>query len=307
MLTAKLFQQSSLNLFLSRLPTEKPEILQKQVSDKIPLVRLLAISMIGRRHLHLENDLIERLGDPHPVVHEAAHRALVRIARGTDFGPIPGASQTGIARSVEKWRHWLALQQGASPDTLVKGDVATRPAKIDPLQAVQTVLGHGNREMQTATPDVTRLCDELLKAKGNERTKVLERLRDTKGNDHTDALALAIPKLTNSERRETREALAQRLTRMKATTLRDKMQDDNVEVRRAAASACGHKKAAEHIPDLLHLLDDPEVAVIQAARRALTELTGEDFGPDEEAGRRGRASASAAWRHWWDQHQGGSK
>jgi hypothetical protein len=63
-----------------------------------------------------------------------------------------------------------------------------------------------------------------------------------------------------------------------------------------------HKKATEHIPDLLQLLDDPEVAVIQAARTALKELTGEDFGPDAEAGRRGRISAAAAWRKWWKEH-----
>ncbi len=90
---------------------------------------------------------------------------------------------------------------------------------------------------------------------------------------------------------------------MKATTLRDKLQDDNVDVRRAAALACGIKKEAEHIPELLQLLDDPERPVIQAARKSLKELTGEDFGPDEEAGRDGRTRAAAAWRKWWKEHQ----
>jgi HEAT repeat protein len=84
---------------------------------------------------------------------------------------------------------------------------------------------------------------------------------------------------------QARDALTQRMTRMKATTLRDKLQDDNVEVRRAAALACGRKKEAEHIPELLQLLDDPELLVIQAARKALKELTGEDFGPGESGGR----------------------
>jgi HEAT repeat protein len=86
---------------------------------------------------------------------------------------------------------------------------------------------------------------------------------------------------------QARDALAQRMTRMKTTTLRDRLQDDNVDVRRAAALACGRKKEVEHIPELLQLLDDPEPPVIQAARKALKELTGEDFGPDEEAGTRG--------------------
>ncbi|HEY7313263.1 MAG TPA: HEAT repeat domain-containing protein [Gemmataceae bacterium] len=240
-----------------------------------------------------------------------AHIALVRVARGTDFGPIPGSAQSGIARSIEKWQHWLALQNGESPDSLGKGDAiaaAGESGKIDPAKAVNLVLDHGNRELQTALPAVTQLCDELIKAKGDEQMSVLARLRDDKGVDNTDALALAIPKLSaGAAQREARDALAQRLTRMTAKTLRDKLQDDAVEVRRAAALACGRKNATEHIPDLLQLLDDPEVAVIQAARTALKELTGEDFGPTEEAGRRGRTSAAAAWRKWWKEHQDSRK
>jgi HEAT repeat protein len=306
LLAANLFQQSSLQLFVNRLSAEKPETLQRQVKDNNPLVRWLVTSAIGRRHLHLEADLIQCLDDLHPAVRAEAHKALVRVARGSDFGPVHGASQKGIARAVEKWQHWLALQNGESPDMPTKGDsVAATPAsdKVDPVKAVHLVLDHGNRELQTVPSEVTRLCDELVKAKGDEQMSVLARLRDAKGIDNTDALALAIPKLSvGAAQREARDALAQRLTRMTAATLRDKMQDDDVEVRRAAALACGRKQATEHIPDLLQLLDDPEVAVIQAARTALKELTGEDFGPDEESGRRGRASAAAAWRKWWKEH-----
>jgi hypothetical protein len=63
--------------------------------------------------------------------------------------------------------------------------------------------------------------------------------------------------------------------------------------------ACGRKIAKEHIGELLQLLVDPEMAVIQSARVALTELSGEDFGPSSDADRRGRAEAVAAWRQWW--------
>jgi len=291
-LTAQLFQQSSLNLFLNKLEKETPDTLQKQLKSADALIRLLTVPAIGRRHLHLEGDLIELLSDPHPAVREAVRKSLIRVSRGTDFGPIRGTSQRGIARSVEKWRHWLALQQSESSES-------TRN------HAVNIVLGHQERTLETALPDVTRLCDELVKARDDEQMAVLALLRDAKGIDNTDALALAIPKLSGAIQRETRDALAQRLTRMKAATLRDKMQEDRVEVRRAAALACGRKKAAEHIPDLLQLLDDPERAVIQAARKALKELTGEDLGPDEEAGRRGRASA--AWRKWWKEQSDSRK
>lgn len=301
-LTGQLFQQANLSLFIDKLVDERPETLGKYLKDDNPLIRFLAASMIGHRHHHLEADLIEHLSDPQPALREVAHKALTRVARGTDFGPIPGASQRGIDRSVEKWRQWLALQQDQSSTTIAKGGTAST-RKIEPLEAVQLVLDHGNRELQSVSSEVTRLSKELVNAKDDEQSSVLERLRDAKGIDNTDALALAIPKLSvGAAQRLARDALAQRLTRMTAATLRDKLQDDNVEVRRAAASACGRKQVKEHIPDLLQLLDDPEAAVIQAARRALKELTGEDFGPTEETGRRGRTSAAAAWRKWWKEH-----
>jgi hypothetical protein len=309
-LSLELFQQASLNLLLHRLQTQHPDDLRLGLKDKNPFIRLLTVQTIGRRHVHLERNLIDCVNDPNPAIREVAHHALVQCARGTDFGPIPGASQTGIARSVEKWQHWLALQRGDFPDTTVEGKTAVTStgSKVDPAKAVKLVLDHGNRELQTVPSQVTQLCDELVKAKGDEQMSVLARLRDAKGIDNTDALALAIPKLSaGAAQREARDALAQRLTRMTAKTVRDKLQDDSVEVRRAAALACGRKKADEHIPDLLQLLEDPEVAVIQAARKALMELTGEDFGPTEEAGRKGRASAAAAWRKWYEERPRESK
>jgi hypothetical protein len=63
--------------------------------------------------------------------------------------------------------------------------------------------------------------------------------------------------------------------------------------------ACGRKIAKDHIADLLNLLNDPEMDVVQSARVALTELSGEDFGPARDADRSGRSDAVAAWRKWW--------
>jgi HEAT repeat protein len=78
-------------------------------------------------------------------------------------------------------------------------------------------------------------------------------------------------------------------------------------VRRAAAFACGRKLAKELLSDLVQLLDDPDKDVIQAARAALIELTGEDFGPAKNADRRGRAEAVAAWRKWCKEQAGTPK
>jgi HEAT repeat protein len=130
---------------------------------------------------------------------------------------------------------------------------------------------------------------------------MLERLRDGRGAGYTDALATVIPKLDGDARRKAREALADRLTRMKAETLGQYMQDEDAEIRRAAALAAGMKDSKPLIPHLIRLLADREATVARAAHASLKELSGEDFGPRPEATRQQRALAIAAWQRWWAQ------
>jgi len=54
---------------------------------------------------------------------------------------------------------------------------------------------------------------------------------------NTLALAAAIPQLTGTVKTKARSALAERLSRMTNHTLKDKLQDDDPEIRRAAALA----------------------------------------------------------------------
>lgn len=300
-----LFRRSSFNEFIRKLSKENPGQLQKELASKDPLVRLLVVLTIGQRHLHMEKELIDGLNDPYPPIRDMAHQVLVRVTHSTDFGPIPGASQRGIERSIEKWKQWLALQQSASPETVAKNAATAKEAKDRRLEIMPLVLVPEERSAPRV--EAEKGSEELINAKGDEQLSVLARLRDAKGIDNTDALALAIPKLSGDIKRQAREALMKRLTRMTAATLRDKLQDDSVEVRRAAALACGHKNAKEYIPDLLSLLDDPERDVVQSARLALTELTGEDFGPAGDADRRGQSDAAAAWHKWWKERQGEQK
>jgi HEAT repeat protein len=269
-----------------------------------PLIRLLVIHAIGRRHLHLEPELIACLKDPIPEVRQGARQALIRVAHGTDFGPLPGWSRVGIERSIERWQQWLALQQAAP---LAQSRPMDKPTPGNPAQAtavspglmIEKVLAPSAATLETVDPRTVALSAELARARDDEQAEVLTRLRDAKGVEHTDALALAIPQLSGDVRDQARAALVQRLARMTAKTLRAKFDEDDVEVRRAAALACGRKGAQEHIPDLLELLNDPESAVVQAARRALKDLTGRDFGPEAGAGPGAHARAVAAWYDWW--------
>jgi hypothetical protein len=129
--------------------------------------------------------------------------------------------------------------------------------------------------------EVGRLTEELVSAPDSQKDAVLARLNRGKGAAHSEALAAAVPRLAGRWRERARLALADRLTRMTAGTLRDKLRHDDAETRRAAAVAALCKKDASLAPDLRGLLDDADPAVAAAARRALDGLAGKE--PDATA------------------------
>jgi hypothetical protein len=108
------------------------ETILEKLQSKQPLMRWLAIQVISRKRLHVEREVIETLRDPNPVVRQAAREALVRLARGTDFGPPRNATPTQVAQSIEAWQGWLVIQDTptASPSTRpAREGIADPPAK----------------------------------------------------------------------------------------------------------------------------------------------------------------------------------
>lgn len=155
------------------------------------------------------------------------------------------------------------------------------------------------RSAPTDDSESARLAGSLVKASEEEQGILLGKLRDSKGSQYTDALAVAIPQMKGEAKTRVRDALAARLARMTAKTLTGYLQDDDAEIRRAAALACAMKETKEHIPVLIRLLGDPEPAVERAAHAALKALTDQDFGPAPNATRAERAQAIANWQVWW--------
>jgi hypothetical protein len=152
--------------------------------------------------------------------------------------------------------------------------------------------------------DAKRLATALLKSVPAEQDELLERYKQTQGVVYTQALAVAIPQLKGATQTKARDALAERLGRMTTATLRGRLQDEDSEMRRAAARACAMKADAAPVPDLINLLDDPQPAVASAAHAALKELAdGKDFGPEPGADRTERQAAMAAWKAWWDKQK----
>jgi hypothetical protein len=179
---------------------------------------------------------------------------------------------------------------------------ALRSKQQPALTAKEPVVDDKAAKSQPASTvgvDADQLARELLKAPADRQDQILERLRDEKGGEFSDALVKVIPQLTGDSQRKARECLAERLARMKDVTLRAKLRDPHVEYRRAAALACAVKEDRTMVADLIAALDDKEFLVVRAVAVALRSLTGEDFGPTANANLDERAKAIAAWKAWW--------
>jgi hypothetical protein len=155
---------------------------------------------------------------------------------------------------------------------------------------------------QDADPETARLTRQLVKAAADKQDGLIAEMRDAKGIAYTEALAAAIPQLDEEPRKKAREALAERMARMTSATLGVRLEDDDREVRRAAALAVAMKEDRAHVGRLIDLLDDRETLVSRAAHAALKSLSNEDFGPAADASREQRKQSMAAWRAWWKEN-----
>lgn len=153
---------------------------------------------------------------------------------------------------------------------------------------------------ETVTNGAGKLARDLLAAEGDDQRKLFDKYRDTPGAEYTQALLDLAGTNTDVVQDRARDALASRLTRMKATTLNEYLKNENRELRFAAARACGAKGDKSHTPELIRLLADPDAGVIQAARVGLKLLSGKDFGPDANATATDKKKSVVAWQKWWD-------
>jgi hypothetical protein len=201
----------------------------------------------------------------------------------------------------------LQGQEGSlDPGAVGKADAKKRPTRRSSVpelrpEAGADAPGAGKSSAGTASldPEAARLSAAVVGATGAEQEALIDQLRDARGVIHTEALAAAIPQLSGPARTRARDALAERLTRMTAATIRQELQDQDLEIRRAAALASAMKGEQSFIPDLIAMLDDPEPPVVRAAHAALKALSKEDFGPAADASRAERTEAINKWKAWW--------
>jgi hypothetical protein len=198
------------------------------------------------------------------------------------------SSDTGSAPATAKEQR---PAMPAAPDGRAKKDAAksaTEQAPASPPKAAS--LGD--------TP-AAKLAETLLALPSGKQAEEIGRLRAEKGNDSSEALALAAPLLLPDLRDKARQALADREGRMQAEAIGRDLGNGNAEIRRAAALACALTEAKQFIPQLIGLLDDRDPDVARAGRVALRALTSQDFGPAANADAADRKRAVADWQEWW--------
>ena len=196
-------------------------------------------------------------------------------------------------------------KDGAYPAELLKDNESSASAKpFSPSagekksEASQTVAN------DTPTSTAGNMAEDLAKSTGSRFDLLVKLYREGKGADFTEALALAIPQMNGDRQGKARDALFERLKRMKDSTLSQYLGDELLEIRIAAARACAFKGSKSLIPRLVPLVRDTRGGVAEAAHNALKELSGRDFGPKPNANREERLQASREWLEWWNNRKG---
>jgi hypothetical protein len=189
----------------------------------------------------------------------------------------------------------------------------------DPGKSLKAALGPQDKEPEDPRPknppamkplptrvedsEVSKLSTRLVEAKADDQDRILKELRDSKGSEYTEALAVSIPRLQGETREKTRYAFAERLSRMSATQLEKYLKDDDAEIRRAATNATYMKGLRDHVPLLIERLQDTDAGVVRTAHVALKEMTKQDFGPDLGATREDIEKAIKDWKDWWNKQK----
>lgn len=280
---------------VSRAYQADEETLRAALKSKSGAERFAAAYAIGERQLLWYPELIERLTDSNSLVRQAARRSLIILSfltlqeeqfssagkssdkpQAVDFGPKQDDDKPAQEEAARKWREWW--------------NDHTKSKQSD----IRVVSTEANLDARAA-----KLSADLVFGEPSRQAEVLARYGKEKGIVYTEAMANALSQLEGDSLKKGRELLAERLSRMTAATLRDRLTDPRAELRRAAALAWAAKDDRNAVPELIPMLQDPEDIVVRGVKAALKSLTGQDFGPPRGAGAAERTAAVNAWKAWW--------
>jgi hypothetical protein len=103
-------QQHARGLLDKHLARQPAALVKDKLKDDRAEVRAAAARAVATRGLRYGAELIDLLTDSDKGVRQAARQALVRISRGQDYGPEPGASEDEVTAAVRDWSAWWTKQ-----------------------------------------------------------------------------------------------------------------------------------------------------------------------------------------------------
>lgn len=294
-------------LFLAAVEMSEAD-LRAALKHQLPDRRFAAAYVVGERLLEWQDDLIPLLRDKSEAVRQGARRSLIilsflalnpdearsirsrksdegatplsKLNKPVDYGPQPNAKPAALSQAVKQWKEWWA-------------DRKARQLKTDSLVTLDGKKG--------SDTESGKLAAALRQATPDRRRKLTAQYRDSKGVKYTEALAQAIAGETGKEQIKLREILKERMKRMTEETLGRYLEDEDAEIRRAAALGLAMKNSKTHFDTLIGLLLDPQPFVERAAHAALRSLSGRDFGPKVNATEDEKKVAVQRWRKWWEE------
>jgi len=152
----------------------------------------------------------------------------------------------------------------------------------------------------------TMTTPELVKAaekEGGARLKtILTELGQRRGAEVLEGLSAAATHADKDIRGLAGDLLDQHLARQTPGFVKEKLKDDNAEVRKAAIRAAA--KMPGLVGDVIDCLSDSQTDVREAAHDVLVRLNkGDDLGPSLQAEPGERQRAIQKWRAWWEKQK----
>lgn len=233
--------------------------------------------------------------------------AILFLVRSNPALELSNTLQSGFSTTELRSGVGPASPRGTDSTSTGPGSTSTAPSTKPAAQSEPAESRRPGviviRPSDSNDEDPKALAADLVKTQGLEWDTMLKKIRDGKGTANTQALVLAIGRLEGDRLTLARDALAERLARMTAETLRTMAKSEEVELRRASILAMAMKDDKSHVPDLIAAILDDQDLVVRAAKAGLKSLTGQDFGPEMPSTSSERKAAAAAWKEWFKEQK----
>jgi dienelactone hydrolase len=236
---------------------------------------------------NLQRGIWKELEDASPDRNTENLKCPTMLFTAEDDSIVPSANVVAYAGQLQKTNNQVKLvtvKSGGHYDSMIKQGI---PAAITWLQGLKPAKEATAKNESADESD--KLAQALIKATPAKQAQLIDEYKEAKGVDYTVALGKAIPKLAVGMKDKARLAIVERLETKTIKTIVQYLEDEDRELRLAAATAAGRKGKDEIAPDhLIKLLKDRDSEVASAAHEALKTLSGKSF-----------AKEPAAWEAWW--------